>query len=228
MTDAQPTTSGELASLAPRRRSGVVGLVVRVALAAGLVLGWVQLASMPLHGSLDDLIDDLARGDVTRVTLERPGVGASGHFGVLWEGEGRPGRASYFYDDGTVSGSGAVRDEALRIRSAAELSPEDVEIVEVDALQPGGTWLLHGTALLGTLLVLVVGPQPRLATRWAWFWLMYLAPPAALVFLVLEPVPLWRREANAGRKRLTGGWALLLALVSAEALQATWFGDLFA
>ncbi|TNC17126.1 hypothetical protein FHE66_12185 [Georgenia sp. 311] len=227
------TTSAGATPLTDVRQSGVVGLVVRVAVGIGLVLGWVQLASMPVFASVEDLVADLERGAVTRVTLERPTVdaGASGLFEVVWDRSGRPGRASYLYESTSVgSGPVIVVDEADRIRAAAELSPSSVEIVEVDALrsESGTTWRLHGIAWLGTLLVLVVGPRPRLATTWAWFWFMYLLPPVAVAFLVLEPVPLWRRDAAARTPLLTGGWALLLALACAEGFAATPFGKLFA
>ena len=60
------------------------------------------------------------------------------------------------------------------------------------------------------LLVLAAGPEPRHATRFAWFWLAFsplvlLAVPAYLV--------LGARGAQEGRRRLTGGWAFLLTLV---------------
>ena len=63
------------------------------------------------------------------------------------------------------------------------------------------------------LLLLIAGPQPRRATRWAWFWLMSAAPPAGfLAFLLLSGRLSPRPQASLGR-RLTGGWAFLLAMV---------------
>lgn len=65
---------------------------------------------------------------------------------------------------------------------------------------------------LAAIVLLVVGPQPRWATRWAWFWLLGAAP-MAVVFLLVEPVPVWQTQALAGRPwRLTGGRAFLLML----------------
>ncbi|MGZ4495625.1 MAG: hypothetical protein ACXVWU_13050 [Nocardioides sp.] len=65
-------------------------------------------------------------------------------------------------------------------------------------------------AMLATFVLLVAGPQPWRATRWAWFW--FLGTPVALAFLVLSgPTPLVPAPHPHSR-RLTGGWAFLLAL----------------
>jgi hypothetical protein len=66
---------------------------------------------------------------------------------------------------------------------------------------------------LGVLGLLVAGPKPWRATRWAWFWLLGSVPlVAVLAFLLLggstSVLPPSRPE-----RRLTGGWAFLLTLV---------------
>jgi hypothetical protein len=65
---------------------------------------------------------------------------------------------------------------------------------------------------LASLYLLVNGPEPWRATRWAWFWL--LASPVGIVaFLTLSgPTPLLPTP-RPERRRLTGGWALLLSIV---------------
>jgi hypothetical protein len=89
----------------------------------------------------------------------------------------------------------------------------------------GDTWTLVGwsvPALAGwlalvagaaTLLLIVGGPRPWRATRWAWVWLgLPLGPLVLLVYLLLGgPLGLWRPAE--GSRRLTGGWAFLLAVV---------------
>ncbi|HLT85655.1 MAG TPA: hypothetical protein VKZ83_15585 [Phototrophicaceae bacterium] len=216
----------------PVRQQGPAAVVLRLAIVVGLVAGWAQLAQMPASASLDELFSDLQRGVVTRITLDRPAPDSatSGELPVQWEGSWRPGRASYSYESEYVGSRVTVQvDEAARIRAAAERSPAPVEIVEVTGglYESGTTWFLHGIAWFGALLVLVGGPQPRLATKWAWFWLMYLVPPTALALVALEPVPLWRGEARWRARRLTGGWALLIGLVGAGVLSETAFGTLF-
>jgi len=68
---------------------------------------------------------------------------------------------------------------------------------------------------LGVLGLLVGGPKPWRATRWAWFWLLGSVPlVGALAFLLLggstSVLPPARPE-----RRLTGGWAFLLTVVVA-------------
>lgn len=76
------------------------------------------------------------------------------------------------------------------------------------------------TALLLLLVgfgVLVSGPAPWRATRWAWFWLL-LPPVGGIAFLLLSgPTPGVPGPRPPGR-RLTGGWAFLLALPLAAVL----------
>lgn len=83
-------------------------------------------------------------------------------------------------------------------------------------------WSLAGLAGLATLVLLVGGPQPRLATKWAWFWLLGVGP-LGVAFLLLEPVPVWLRDALPARTRLTGGWAFLL-MIAAGILASTLSG----
>lgn len=57
------------------------------------------------------------------------------------------------------------------------------------------------------------GPAPWRATSWAWIWLILGGGPlGSIAYLLLGgPLGLWRpRDVN---RRLTGGWAFLIALV---------------
>lgn len=76
------------------------------------------------------------------------------------------------------------------------------------------TWPLGAVALsvaLLTLMVLILGPTPWWATRWAWFWLGN-NPVGVMAFLMLSgPTPGVPAPRHSAR-RLTGGWAFLLYL----------------
>lgn len=76
------------------------------------------------------------------------------------------------------------------------------------------SWLLWFAlaGAVGTLMVLVSGPEPRRATRWGWFWLIttVVGPP---LFLVLAGPTSQLRSPRGTHRRLTGGWAFLVALL---------------
>jgi len=71
---------------------------------------------------------------------------------------------------------------------------------------------------LAGLGLLMAGPRPWRATRWAWFWLL-MPPVGIVVYLVLSgPTPGIPGPRNPER-RLTGGWAFLLSLVLTAVLE---------
>lgn len=193
--------------------------LLRLAVTVGVLVGLVQLVHTPMERSLDDLFDALARGEVTRVTIEQPGPGTvTGQFEVRWDGGLRPTYA--FYDYSTTTDLGGPVDESRRILEAVQHSPAEVDVVrETERPATSGVQLNPGgLAWLAALLLLVSGRQPRLATKWAWFWFFLHVPVAALVFVLLEPTPLWRAATMPARPRLTGGWAFVLSLVVAMVL----------
>lgn len=228
---------------APTAPSGGLGLLLRALIAIGLVAGWVQLAHTPMHRPIEELVWGLGTGRVTSVTIERPPPDSQGAFPVEWDGPGRPSYSSYLHNTDSVAvrwdDSGVDEfdepDAAARVDERAEIialaERAGVPVVERD-WQPatgGIRWEIAGIAWLTGLCLLVAGPQPRLATKWAWFWLAFLVPPAMAAFVVLEPTPWGRRGAlPAASRRLTGGWAILLSVALVALLSAVpWYSELF-
>ncbi len=79
-----------------------------------------------------------------------------------------------------------------------------------------GVTLLAG--LVTVLALLVTGPRPRGATRWGWFWLMLLVPPAGFSgYLLLSGVLRGPKPPRPDRPGLTGGWAFLVGAWCAAA-----------
>lgn len=123
---------------------------------------------------------------------------------------------------------GRAQDEGVTTRRGFDIAAEllrgnpRVDLIRVPYQRSGGEvygwqvplWLggVVLAAILGTLVILIAGPQPWRATRWAWFWLMT-SPVGTVLFLLLAgPFPPLRPPRVPGR-RLAGGWAFLLSLV---------------
>ena len=215
-----PRLSGQFIS-----PSSPIVLVLRVLIAVGLVLGMAQMATRPVERSVDDLLAALRSGHVSAVSIDRPGPGeeSSGSSRVEWSGQGRPAFASYEYS--TMEGS-VQFDEGEAILRAADAAGVPVTVTGPFSY-PSGISFPNGApgalAGLAVLLLLIGGPQPRLATKWAWFWLGIAVTPLWLAFVVLEPLPMWAdRPQPAARRRLTGGWAFLLSLVLAAVVTSAW------
>ena len=79
----------------------------------------------------------------------------------------------------------------------------------------GPSWVgwLGVATWFGTVLLAGNGPEPWRATKWAWTWLTLWGGPLGCLgfFLLGGPLGLWRPK-DLGR-RLTGGWAFLIAVV---------------
>jgi hypothetical protein len=76
-------------------------------------------------------------------------------------------------------------------------------------------WIAFGyLGLLLATVVLIGGPRPWRATRWAWAWLVLLVPPYGMgAYLLLGGPTGLLRPRDPRRVWLTGGWAFLLALL---------------
>jgi len=209
------------------RPSSPMALVLRVLIAVGLVVGGAQIAARPVQKSVSELMDALALGQVQTLTIERLPADSqgAGTFRVAWTGTVRPGYASYQFSN--MNGQPRV-DEGAAILAAAASSPSPVGVeVRYDSFgplgNPGVTVVWLALASLVALGLLIAGRQPRLATKWAWFWLATAMTPLWLAFVVLEPVPMWSDQPQPlVRRRLTGGWAFLLSLVLAGAVASAW------
>lgn len=79
-------------------------------------------------------------------------------------------------------------------------------------------WVLMGV-WFGALVLIIGGPPPWRATRWAWFWLVVLAAPVGVPAFALLGGPCGLLPPRPGRRPgLRGGMGLLLAIIVGSAL----------
>lgn len=78
-------------------------------------------------------------------------------------------------------------------------------------VMPNWLGLFAALPFFAGLAVLIAGPQPWRATRWAWFWLQ-VPPIGGIVFLLASGPTRCVPRPRFPPRRLTGGWAFLLSL----------------
>ncbi|PUA82819.1 PLD nuclease N-terminal domain-containing protein [Nocardioides currus] len=211
--------------------------IVRLA-AATLALGWLAMVVCLLvlaarESSYDRLEAGIRSGDITQVHAH--GTDYTGDLtgwetaSVTWRDDLVLRTATITHASDEQAARDARRNDAplpVVVGSLADhlatLDP-DLAVTAAGPRYPSSTilgwqasgWFVpaYAVLLIGTL-GLIAGPRPWRATRWAWAWLVLLAPVVGIpaYFLLGGPLGLFRpREPH--RVTLTGGWAFLLALL---------------
>jgi hypothetical protein len=218
-------------------RGWLVARVALLALVLGLVVTTTAVGRAP--GELASLTSALSSHRLASVTVVGDGLPdeATGcrTQRVVWRRHGLLRSVDVMVQRGDVDGCGMGMTETLdpAITDAAVWLPQLDPGVTIHrepwpaATGTIGRWtvppVILGIALptgLAGLLLLVSGPKPWRATRWAWFWLTG-SLVGAVAFLVLSGPTPGLPEPHRPQRRLTGGWAFLLALPLA-AIAPTW------
>lgn len=245
MAAASPVPGATVASGVGRKGRWSAGPV-----GAGDVARWILLASWALvvvgavslggrTSSLGQLVTALDSGEVQAVEVS-PGLPPDASGSTTQTVQWREGllryRATVVMVTPDSQGQATSRN-GIPVRNGFDIATDlrqtapGVDIVRAGDLWSGSTiygwwmptWLglLAAAGALGTLTLLVSGPAPWRATRWAWFWLIS-NPLGLTLFLVLSgptpPLPAPRHPA----RRLTGGWAFLLSIALAWFLPTWW------
>lgn len=213
---------------------------------AARVAGWALIGACVLlvvvglvagerTSSYEDLRAAVARGDVDQVTVSQAFSGEfQGRATVevywrTWSGwrvaqaieqhpvrrdriDGLPVRYDVGADlQGLDTGLEVERRTHWRDRSA------DTELLGWRL--PAWTGLVMFGVWAAVLMLIVGGPPPWRATRWAWFWLLAMAAPVGVVAFALFGGPCGLLPPAPGRRPgLRGGWGFLLALLVGSAI----------
>jgi hypothetical protein len=210
---------------------------------------WVFLIAASLltgyrASSFDDLRDDIATGRISDVQVTG-GLPAGGTGFSVVEVRWRDGLLGEYTNvvearpPNTASRRAANDWDATAVLARpvdlvlADVNP-DVEVTRqprADGLNATTTvlsfvttsWVSWGlvVVLLCTLTLIPRMREPRLATRWGWFWLTLFYPIGPIAYLALSGVLMPHAPDDAHRRRLTGGWAFLLLVALGAALGGT-------
>lgn len=201
-----------------------------------LLIGWISVVvAIPLAStrtsSWGELVDRVESGKVTEVHLSSDlPVGRDDEVTVhvQWEDGywrhvtevtqiGADRRTGFVDNDRSTATLTSTPASELRLLQpdlvVSELDVPDHELARFAGFE--FTWALTIAAAVLTIagfILLVFGPVPWRATKWAWFWLMGLPPFLALFVLLSGPVP-GLPPPRRPLRRLTGGWAFLIAVV---------------
>jgi hypothetical protein len=238
-TTAERGSTPQRRSLLPvtARQVGVVlrALCLAVLLAAGAV---GLITDDPADADFQTLLHDVRAGDVRSVEIFDEGATDQT---VRWSTSWRhwwsstvsvPPAPDATSQDGvdvraTIEREARAAGHEVRIesRSRSKLWTANLPLRPLDAVA--------GFAWLAALLMMFFNDRTHYANRWAWLWLFTFGGAGALLYLWLEPRPLWRPRRmrpspdRPPRRKVHGGvgflYAILLGIVvSVLAFTASW------
>jgi len=213
--------------------AGRIGPLGSLVLGIMLVGTWLT-ATRP--ASLGDLQRALGAGQATEVHLVGelpPGATGMTTVDIEWDGGFLDRYATVWQESPDLqhpepSSSYPVVGLDLREELSAA-TPTGELVMTSEDVRTGSQGILFGwrvatwVALVAFLwsapvvITLITAPEPRRATRWAWFWLMLGTGPFALMLYPLVGLPRAGQPSDATGRRLTGGWAFLIMVLLAPA-----------
>lgn len=194
------------------------------------------LVTGTLQASYDRLNADLRLGEARSVQLVIDGFDQPAprgdfreHRSVVWQDGLLRRQATLVWVDSGPERTLPNGNRVVRTEPGAWLAERygvPVDRVEASSQQQFRAWrggpffyfgdllgLAHVSALIFLFVFLVMSPQPWRATRWAWFWMVFVSPLAMLAFLTFGGRTPGIRPPADPRRRINGWWGFLIGLV---------------
>jgi hypothetical protein len=223
------------AAPAPRSFASLWDLGVRLILLGVLAAAWLSLvpASTAVQRSPAQLLGDLKAGKAHSVQYRNASREVRWTDGALrWYradiiGVGVAGLAPTNGAPTTDGSEGSPPDDDYRawVSRAIATSPHHVTYQEIDTGQLSWTdqlpWhglsVATGFAVLVAFFMMLGRNSRRFGNRWAWFWVFVVVGNGVgpFLFLLLEPAPLWQRDAvrrQSYGQAYSGGTGLVVAV----------------
>ena len=214
-------------------------LVARCLALLILVAGFTAAAAalQPRQTDFDEFIRALDSDSVVTVVLDKDLSTAAGDEDTkVWTATWSTGpfhwRRGQVVDRPTAR-AGFHTDMRQR-RVAVETDDGETSLVKRMFSLPSWFGALLTITWIGTFIVML-GSVPRWGNRWAWFWMFVVGQIGVLLYLLVEPRPLWKEQHAAAEtiarepvptERITGGVGCVSAIVTgiAAAFLATAVG----
>lgn len=177
-----------------------VQLAVRLLALAILIAGFVSvgMALQPRSAEYVDFARAVDAGDVDLILLSGNGGPSSSDETVwveLWS------TGAFQWRRGPVSETPVTAGEFTR-----SLREHNIAVERDDGNSMATEWLFRIPTWFGTLLALtwvatfvaMISSRPRWGNRWAWFWVFVIGQIGVLIYLLIEPTPLWTRTPKVG------------------------------
>ena len=207
-------------------------LVAWALLATLAVLGAALVLSGEREVGIGDLQHAITRGEVTEVGLSEglpDGADGFAHVRIRWEGRvvDQVTTVVEASDRAAAKRAASSTDAPVLVGDVAEalgIDAAGVRVVDIPPVRAGtstafmgitgpGWIVLAYLAVVVAALVLTSAREPWRATRWAWGWLVLLVPVAGFLAFLVFGGPTGLARPRQPSRRLTGGWAFLLALL---------------